>query len=360
MRIRIEAIDTLFFKDGKPFDMGEETWADGMFPPSASVLAGAIRTVWFGENPDKIPLAATDDDPTRGLIIDSIALVVYDEICFNTPLDLVYDKKEKAKQQNLVPLKLKENSSPSNSAFKYLLAYEGRSKVEPATGGILDSYNMTNYLNDKSDPLNFMQLSDCLVSEPKTGIGREDFTRSADEGKLYRVGMRRPAVYLKGEGEKRLSIVVEFSGLDIPSDGLMKLGGEGKVAKYSIFNRDILPKKPAIDSKKDFFVRLMLITPGIFEHGSLPSLESVLPDSAAGRYEIIAAVTGKPLHVGGFDMQKRHPKPLKKAVPAGSAYYLKVEESCINDILSLHGKSISPDPYASLGYGIVLTGVKYA
>lgn len=359
MRIRIEAIDTLFFKDGKPFDMGEETWADGMFPPSASVLAGALRTVWFGENPDKISLATTVDDPTGGLSIDSIALVVYDDICFHTPLDLVYDKKEK-KQQNLVPLKLKENSSPSNSAFKYLLAYEGKSKVEPATGGIIDSYNMTNYLNDKIDPINFMQLSDHIVSEPKTGIGREDLTRSADEGKLYRVGMRRPATYRKGEGEKKISIVVEFSGLEIPAEGLMKLGGEGKIAKYSTFSRDILPKKPVIDPVKEYYIRLILVTPGIFEHGSLPSLESVLPDSAAGRYEIIAAVTGKPLHVGGFDMQKRHPKPLKKAVPAGSVYYLNVEENYIDDILALHGKSISPEPFAQLGYGIVLTGVKYA
>ena len=49
MRIRIKALDTLFFRDGKPFTSGEETWADGTFPPYPSVLYGALRT-WFITN----------------------------------------------------------------------------------------------------------------------------------------------------------------------------------------------------------------------------------------------------------------------------------------------------------------------
>lgn len=360
MKIIIEAFDTLFFKDGKPFEMGEETWADSIFPPPSSVIAGAIRTAWFAENPNMISLAATKDDPTKDLKIESVGLVIYDEICFNAPLDLVYDKKEKTKQLRLNSLHLKKNAFPASSMLKYSLVYDGLSKVEQPVGGIIGSFNLADYLRDAELSINFIKLSEHLVSEPKTGIGREDLTRSADEGKLYRVGMMRPASFRRGEGEKKLSIAVEFSGLEIPKNGLMKLGGEGKVIKYSQYEKEILPKKPTIDMKKSFYIRLLLATPGIFENGSVPSLDSILPSSTVGKYEIIAAATGKPLHIGGFDMQKKHPKPLKKAVPAGSVYYLKVDGSCVEDIFSLHGKSICSEPYSSLGYGIVLTGVKYA
>ena len=44
MTIQLDALDTLFFKDGKPFSLGEETWADGIFPPPPSVVYGATRT----------------------------------------------------------------------------------------------------------------------------------------------------------------------------------------------------------------------------------------------------------------------------------------------------------------------------
>jgi CRISPR-associated protein Cmr3 len=50
MIIELNPLDTLFFRDGKPFAMGEETWADGIFPPPPSVIYGALRTAWFANN----------------------------------------------------------------------------------------------------------------------------------------------------------------------------------------------------------------------------------------------------------------------------------------------------------------------
>ena len=41
--IKLEPIDTLFFRDGKPFSMGEQSSAHGIFPPYPSTLFGAIR-----------------------------------------------------------------------------------------------------------------------------------------------------------------------------------------------------------------------------------------------------------------------------------------------------------------------------
>ena len=44
MELRLNPFDTLFFRDGKPFTMGEETWADSRMLPNPSVVYGALRT----------------------------------------------------------------------------------------------------------------------------------------------------------------------------------------------------------------------------------------------------------------------------------------------------------------------------
>ena len=50
MIIEIEALDTLFFRDGKPFSKGDDVWATGMFPPLPSVLYGVLRSAYLGQN----------------------------------------------------------------------------------------------------------------------------------------------------------------------------------------------------------------------------------------------------------------------------------------------------------------------
>ena len=44
MWYKIKPLDTLFFRDGRPFTMGSETWANLIFPPYPSTLYGAIRS----------------------------------------------------------------------------------------------------------------------------------------------------------------------------------------------------------------------------------------------------------------------------------------------------------------------------
>ena len=48
--IQIEPIDTLFFRDGKPFSMGDQSTAFGIFPPYPSTVFGAIRTGIIAQN----------------------------------------------------------------------------------------------------------------------------------------------------------------------------------------------------------------------------------------------------------------------------------------------------------------------
>lgn len=61
MIISLEAIDTLFFRDGKPFTMGEDNFASGIFPPAPSVLYGALRSAYFACDVDSLSRVNSSD-----------------------------------------------------------------------------------------------------------------------------------------------------------------------------------------------------------------------------------------------------------------------------------------------------------
>ena len=50
MILELQPLDTLFFRDGKPFNKGEENWADAIFPPFPATIYGALRTAYFNEH----------------------------------------------------------------------------------------------------------------------------------------------------------------------------------------------------------------------------------------------------------------------------------------------------------------------
>ena len=57
MELKLQPLDTLFFRDGKPFSRGDESWADGNFPPNPSVIYGAMRTALATATGKEIPFS---------------------------------------------------------------------------------------------------------------------------------------------------------------------------------------------------------------------------------------------------------------------------------------------------------------
>jgi CRISPR-associated protein Cmr3 len=62
------------------------------------------------------------------------------------------------------------------------------------------------------------------------------------------------------------------------------------------------------------------------------------------------------MHIGGFDMQKREPKYMRKAVPAGSIYYFEKENDSVDISQIFNSHSICDDfadiNYKNQGFGI--------
>lgn len=359
MMIKIEALDTLFCKDGKPFSMGEESWADGIFPPPPSVIYGALRSAFFSQNPNEFKNANTTIDPTKNLEINGIYFEFGNDIYFPIPLDVV---KKKNNQDDLAfMLNKTESIELSNSPLpNNVLKPSFIDEVETVEDGLINLSTMQSYLQNKIDSngMPFLKLSELVQSEPKIGIGRENQTRKSSEGKLYRVGMRRLEEMKKFKSQtNKLLILVNFSGLPLCQSGFLKFGAESKIASYKKYkDDDFLNINPMSiqDNEKTIF-KLYLLTPAIFEQGWKPNLKDnqILKGLDL---ELVSASIGKPVYIGGFDMQKKIPKPMRKAVPQGSVYYFRTKKSFPEIFESLSCKSISESDSDKEGYGICLIG----
>lgn len=351
MTIEINAFDTLFFRDGKPFTMGDDVWASGIFPPAPSVFYGMLQTAYAAEN----DIAPKDiAEATKNLKIEAVNLRSDDQILFPFPADLLVTGPEE--DVKISYLKLQENkliSSLSIKQYPKLLFAETYEKVKEYNGkAFLDYINFTDYLQGRQE-ISAIKTNDLITIEAKVGIGKNLTSNQTEEGKLYRVGMIRPEVK---DAVKKLSFVIDFSGIEFKKkSGLLRLGAENRTAFFNLtdynFNKNLEPKLPEL---KNDILKIFLATPAILEQGPLPDF-IVQQEYEGIKLELLTYAIGKPVYLGGFDMVNRKPKPMKRAVPAGSVYYLR-SSNAKELAAKLHGKNISDFDTARLGFGKIWIG----
>jgi len=345
MQIIIEPVDTLFFRDGKPFSMGDETFANSIFPPNPSTIHGAIFATYASQK--GLEPGSLGEYKSR-LKIKFFSLVKEDNNgnlipLYAVPYDLV--KKKDNKSNQLIRLHLEENnflSSIEDFKLSRLLFAPNCEEVE-FESCFIDKIQIENYLGGKAERLSYHE--GIFFMEPKIGIGLGNHTKTALEGRLYRVDMIR----LK-EGIK---LFVEFEGLELKEEGFLRLGGEGKGAYYKRVNISCIPNLEK-SKEQHYMFKLYLHTPAIFKNGSVK--EAFLRGEYMGlRFKLVSMAVGKPKYIGGFDMERQRPKNMYKAVPEGSIYIFETEEPFYKVLDKFHGKNIS-DLYSEQGYGITFVG----
>lgn len=378
--IEIEALDTLFFRDARPFTMGDETTANGMFPPSPSVFYGALRAAWLAEHPDMIANAGTDADPTAELRITGIAMQRDDTLFFPLPKDLVKKKNpddpskdESRKLYTVYPLMRKAKSKYAlinNLPAEHILRFQSDDVVEELEGGMISQSLFTRYADGRFSQGDARKLTDWIEDEAKIGMARNSVTHASREGALYRLDMRRPEVLdtrVDEQGHNRsphfsptaTRFIVQISGLDdFPKQGMMHLGGEGKAAAFHQIDAPLNVTSPSIDAQG---FKVCLATPAVFANGWLPGWleqdrDGVWQGSPGNGMQLtlLAAAVGRYQPIGGFDIIKKLPKPLQRMVPAGSVYYFRLDAGSQKDVVAmLHQTAISDDKhYCRQGFGI--------
>jgi CRISPR-associated protein Cmr3 len=358
MEVSLKPLDTLFFRDGKPFARGDETWADSNFPPNPSVVYGAMRTALATVDGRNIPFdeISTKLDGEK-FQIQGLYYVIKDNNYLPLPLDFVEIKsdnlKPKSKEKHQVHLltigKCRSVLSEQKSFLRYLLHPADFQQAEGLEGGLISESELKSYLNGNKTEAKALRLGDFLKTESKVGIGRDNDTRVAEEGLLYRVDLKRP----DGIEMRVVSNAEGYSAADLDK-AVVNLGGEMKLAHFQAISKrnglDIKPEDIHLDSGR---FKIYLSTPAIFTRsGWQPDLERLFGIKAT----LVAACVGKTQAIGGYNLRgkDRGPKPMLRAVPAGSVYYYETEESP-EKIASLQGQSLS-DVMSEQGFGVAYFG----
>jgi CRISPR-associated protein Cmr3 len=324
-QVEIKALDTLFFRDGKPFTMAEETWANSLFPHfSPSVLLGALRSSYGAEN--RIDYL-TINKATKSLSIKNFGLLCNNKFTFSLPLDLI------GYEGSTEKLELIDNLSSSNPFSKLLMSPKQFPKPDELGNYRLTLTDFNNYLSGKTDfhyehidknENTVLNIDEFISIEPKIGIGRERATNTTRKGALYRVGMTR----LEGKDKGNiLSVYAMIEGLNMNNNNIIRLGGEGKTASYTISTKQLNVIKPKEWENTEGF-KLYLSTPAIFDKGIIPKWiddkKDMTGEIAGIKIKLLTCSVGRNLSFGGFDMESNNPKFMKKAVPSGSVYYFEL------------------------------------
>ncbi|MGD0856904.1 MAG: type III-B CRISPR module-associated protein Cmr3 [Dehalococcoidia bacterium] len=358
MIISLQALDTLFFRDAKPFNMREDFVATSVFPPYPSVIYGALRSAYFSSDISSLAYVNGPEDPTRNLRIRGIYLQVGEDICLPLPFDCA--RKKNGKQDDTAYLlTMFKAPAASSCPTPYILGPSFSEEIESVEDGLIELASFNDYLGSNTSCFSYLHMQECVLTENKLGIRQNRTTGTADEHCLYRIGMKRlESQVSKGRHNQRVSLIIDFEGMELPAEGLMRIGGEGKAAFYRNIESPMVVKPELINN----WFKIYLATPAIFRLGWLPCW--IDPQSGQGEYgglkvRILTAAIGRYLTVGGYDIVKNSPKSMRRAVPAGSVYYLEVLEGERERVIELfHGNNIS-DFDSRQGFGLALVGGVY-
>ncbi|MDQ5770592.1 type III-B CRISPR module-associated protein Cmr3 [Thiothrix subterranea] len=366
------ATDTLFFRESRPMEaLGE---AQSVFPPPVRTLAGAVRTLigehfqvqWheFDQKKGEHPLAAHIGfgESLGNLRFQGSWLACNGERLYPAPLHLMR-KGEKLFQltldantvrcdwgENVRLPKLPDGDEPKGSK-----PLENTWLTEAGLEAVLAGENPSLEKSTKEKPDIKTQVyfaDDLFEKESRLGIARDNATRSVQKGLLYQTQHIRP--------NTDLSIELDVEGLpdDMPTQAMIRLGGEGRTASLRVKPADNTFPTASISGTK---FALYLLTP---LYGS-PCLDfhrkKCKPTVWQGTLNGIAltlhgAITGKVQRVGGWDMAANKPRPVKSLVPAGSVFFCSVDNGDIQAAIdALHNQHIGD--FTEYGYGHLAVGV---
>lgn len=163
----------------------------------------------------------------------------------------------------------------------------------------------------------WLAASELWALDSRLGIALEAGRATVVEGQLY----TSEAVALHPD----VGFLVRVAGAQglLPSDGLLRFGGDGHAASLGACTAG-LPSCDAAALAKAGRFRLLLTSPGIFADGwRLPGTDD------RGRWHfhgasarLASAVLPRLETLSGWDIARRQPKAALRAVPAGSVYWL--------------------------------------
>lgn len=337
MWLMIEALDVWMVRDGKPFDSGAGHVASSLFPPTAFTLQGMLRSLAInrsGLNWDDYARGA--DSALKAQIGDPLAEEPADQLgafwmrgpylarredsgivrYFPLPADVVQRGNQLHVLRNSADLALKDELP------------------DPPLWLAEDKFTTLYRSGGQFSPSQCVQEADLFVREERFGNAIDAATRTvrADEGMLYSASFIRPC------SETGLLVQIPDAApweTVFPQIGAVeyaKLGGEGRAARIE---RIDFSANVEMRSAQDA-LKLILITPAYFVQG-VPTFTG-----------ITARALGRASPLGGWDLAKRRPRPIRRYAPPGSVFIAEAGSE-LPELLT--EQPVGELPLAVLGFG---------
>ncbi|MBI3935956.1 MAG: type III-B CRISPR module-associated protein Cmr3 [Betaproteobacteria bacterium] len=351
----VRPTDSLFVRGNIAFgDAGEH--GASVMPPQPSLFAGAFRSAILGR--DAKALAAftqhghtgrAEWDGVLGKLDHATGEVLAAGSFRITWLSLAGDISPRIEQNeieavlplpaDLVKLDLgfasltpgEPNPLVADNRFLPRVAMLRTAKQEkPQTGAYLRQSGWVKHLagNTPDKHADSIKAEHVHARDPRLGIGLNADSRTAESGLIYTT--EGFAFSPKDSLFAATGFLVGVEGADglLPETGFLRLGGDGRGAKYRR-NKFRPVDPPLLDVIADVRrFRLILMTPGLFTGGWLP--EHVDRDGDAYFLRVngciarlaCAAVPRREV-ISGWDLFRWKPKDAHRVAPAGSVYWFE-------------------------------------
>ncbi len=375
--LRFTAIDTWFFRESRPFDAIGGSELASVFPPPPRTLMGAVRTAigesfgadWraFGRAPNHYALA--NGSKLRDLI-------GYGDDCGPLSLNGPWPSWQGKRLYPVPAAVLGRGEGDQRQCVRLRIGAAARTRLKrvrlpqlpPGNAGAktldnawLSANGLQNFLNGTTpSAADVSETKKLLNEEPRLGIARDNARRTAADGLLYQTRHLRPESDLAIEVDVKLPLGIA------PPHGLIRFGGEGRLAHIEQGESASIPAAPTPTTETRGLI-LILLTPAAFPDGA----EGWLPPGFRADEEdgvrvwkgslhdipltLHAAAIGKPVREGGWDVAARLPRPVRSLIPAGSCFYVTTPVMLADAIDVLHDTHIGEDTH--LGRGHIACGL---
>lgn len=362
IKIRFQAVDTLFFRDGSPFNRQElQANVRSVFPPSPTTLIGAIRVAWAKamgwDGKSQWDKKITNILGTGFYMPETISfngpyISYHNELLFPVPAhilakepktsdaiqqpdDLVFLKRGKIRQTDIGDVALPTHNSE----------VEGLKNLN--ANWWVNTKGLNRILNGKlPDKMELFHSSTLWQIEQRTGnYSRENNSRTTGLMSLYTPQHIRL--------NHHVELVIFAEGLPIDETSAFKysdierqlhtLGGEARLCNIKIeqCSADNFLNISPINEEADNYA-LIALTPA-----QLP--EGILPGKFIGDGSILSACNSRPVMLGGWDINK--PRKLMPHLPAASVLFMKAGSK------QKLGNIITDGQHQQWGFGRFVTGI---
>lgn len=345
--ITFEPLDSVFFRDGRPYTHGESDQANipSLFPPNAATLIGALRAAlarslgWQGDGdwPVAIKTRLGDGLDLAELRFRGPLLLRNRKPLFPAPSNLVRDKHNKTALLTPGP---KQECDLGQVHLPELPAGTQGEGWKILSDTWVDAGTLAGLLTSEvPKPDSLLSRKSLWKEEPHVGIARDAETRTTGESALYSPRHVRlatdVALGLEAEG-------LETAFCNLLGKRMQPLGGEGRSAWIELCETTpVLPPAPALRPLENGFLTyaVHVLSPLSLRAAPEPGRAvSGLPGT------LVSACLPRVQMRGGWDSLHRTPLPLKARLTPGSVLFMKCEAAEADRLRALHNACIGTCP----------------